>query len=107
MKTIYILLISALLATQSFALSKNEKRFLLGLGTGAILGYALHANESPKVRYGKIIYRDSHSDRRKHHHYVKYHKKHHKHHGRRCYKKHHKHSHHHHYYGYGRHNYRY
>ncbi|MEN8304233.1 MAG: hypothetical protein ABFQ64_09195, partial [Campylobacterota bacterium] len=78
MKTIKILvLVSILAVTQSFALSKTQRNFLLGLGAGAIIVHTLNSHD----KYGyekphrKVVYRGNNHSHRKHkrHHMRKHH----------------------------------
>lgn len=92
MKTIKILIISLILVTQSYAFSKGERKFLAGLGAGAIVAYALHASDihADRVHHGQRVYVSSHDtmlrDRRT---IKKAHRKHHRKHIRRHHKHHH------------------
>lgn len=85
MKTLIILIASLIMASESYAFSKSERTFLLGLGTGAVVAYALESRE--RVHH----YDDRRHARRvhgKHHHgydrhYSRHHRKHHNHHTKR------------------------
>jgi len=92
MKTVIILIASLILVSESFAFSKSEKTFLLGLGTGAVVSYALGKNDRVTQRsthYRETIYIDSHHHRRhtthRHdrHSYRHHHRSHHNHHSKR------------------------